>query len=195
MGRQGEGRGFDRLHHQPGQQEPRDHRRRSRGEIRPRHPGDADLVAARQLRHAGARQRHHGAADQAERRGQRHRQISRPARRQMARRSRLHRQPDQGPLLPHRPDEEVRQYRRAGNVSGRQPAQGGQLDHRYLPEGGGSLPQGRLSRSASGSARPPTTSIPPARSSWRSAPNWSMPRATSRSRPTRCGRRSNSTRS
>ena len=39
--------------------------------------------------------------------------------RQMARRSRLHRQPDQGTLLPHRSDEEVRRHRRAGDVSGR----------------------------------------------------------------------------
>ena len=64
---------IDRLHHQPGQQEPADHRRRSAGEVRPRHPGDADMVASRQFRTARAGQRHHGAADQAERRGQRHR--------------------------------------------------------------------------------------------------------------------------
>ena len=41
------------------------------------------------------------------------------ARRQMARRSRLYRQPDQGALLAHRPDEEACRHRRAGNVSGR----------------------------------------------------------------------------
>ena len=46
-------------------------------------------------------------------------QISRQGRRQMARRSRLRRQPDQGPLLAHRPDEEARRHRRAGDVSGR----------------------------------------------------------------------------
>ena len=46
------------------------------------------------------------------------------ARRQVARRSRLRRQPDQGPLLPHRPDEKARQHRRAGDVSGRRRAQG-----------------------------------------------------------------------
>ncbi len=57
---------------EPGQQEPADHRRRSAGKIRPRHLRDADLVAPRQFRTARARQRHHGAADQAERRGQRH---------------------------------------------------------------------------------------------------------------------------
>ncbi len=39
---------------EPGQQEPADHRRRSAGEIRPRHPRDADLVAARQCRTARA---------------------------------------------------------------------------------------------------------------------------------------------
>ena len=119
-----------------------DHRRRGAGEIRPRHPGDADLVAARELRTDGTRQRHHGAADQAERRSQRHRQISRSTGRQVARRARLHRQPDQGPLLAYRSDEEIRQYRRAGDVSGRQPAESGQLEHRHLPEGGGGLPQG-----------------------------------------------------
>ena len=140
-------------------------------------------------------ERHHGAADQAERRGQRHRAISRQVGRQMARRSRLRRQPDQGALLPHRPDEEIRQHRRAGNVSGRQPAQSGQLDHGYLPEGGRSLPQGRLPVRHRSRRDQPTPSIPPARSSWPSAPSSSMPRATSRSRPTRCGRRSNSTRS
>ena len=42
-----------------------------------------------QFRHAGARERHHGAADPAERRGERHGAVSRPAGRQMARRSRL----------------------------------------------------------------------------------------------------------
>ena len=49
--------------------------------------------------------------------------------RQVARRARQRRQPDQGPLLAHRPDEEARRHRCAGNVSGRQPAQGRQLDH------------------------------------------------------------------
>ena len=34
------------------------------------------------------------------------------------------RQPDQGALLADRPDEEIRQYRRAGDVSGGQPAEG-----------------------------------------------------------------------
>ena len=53
----------------------------------------------------------------------------------------------------------------------------------------------RLSRSASGSAPPRTTSTPRARSSSRSAPSWSTPRAISRSSPTRCARRSTTTRS
>ena len=47
------------------------------GEVRSRHPGDADLVVARAIRPARAGQRHHGAADQAERRSQRHRPVSR----------------------------------------------------------------------------------------------------------------------
>ena len=42
-------------------------------------------------------------------------------RRQVARRSRQYRQPDQGSLLAHRSDEEVRRYRRAGDVSGGRP--------------------------------------------------------------------------
>ena len=66
---------------------------------------------------------------QAERRRQRHRQISRQGQRQMARRPGLRRQPDQGPLLAHRPDEEARRHRRAGDVSGRRAAEGRQLDH------------------------------------------------------------------
>ncbi len=116
-----------------------------RGKIRARHHGDADLVVACAIGSARAGQRHHGADHRAERRGQRHRQISRPARRQMARRSRLRRQPDQGALLPHRSDEEARQHRRPGNVSGRRSAQGRQLDHRHLPESGRGLPQGGIS--------------------------------------------------
>jgi len=50
-------------------------------------------------------------------------------------------------------------------------------------------------RSASGSARHPTTWIPRAHFSWRLVRSSSTPRATSRSRRTRCGRFSNSTRS
>ena len=48
--------------------------------------------------------------------------------RQMARRAGLRRQPDQGPLLAHRPDEETCRHRRAGDVSGRRRAEGRQLD-------------------------------------------------------------------
>ena len=81
------------------------------------------------------------------------------------------------------------------NVSGGQPAESRQLDHGNVPESGGGLLQGRLSPSASVSARPPTASIPPARSSSRSVHNSSTPRAISPSRPTRCARRWSSTRS
>ena len=49
-------------------------------------------------------------------------------------------------------------------------AEGGCLDARRHAQGRRGLPQGRQSRSASGSARPRTTSTPPARSSSRSAP-------------------------
>ena len=55
------------------------------------------------------------------------------------------RQPDQGALLPHRPDEEACRHRRPGDVSGRRPAKGGQLDHGHVPESRGGLPQGRRS--------------------------------------------------
>ena len=109
----------DRLHPEPGQQEPAHHRRRSAGEIRPRHSRDADLVAACAVRAAGAHERCHGRADQAERRAQRHREISRPVQGQVARGARQRRQPDQGSLLAHRPDEEARRHRRSGDVSGR----------------------------------------------------------------------------
>ena len=146
-------------------------------------------------RNSSSRERRHGAADQAERRRQRHGAVSRQGRRQMARRSRLHRQPDQGALLAHRPDEEIRQHRRAGNVSGRQPAQSRQLDHGHLPEGGRGLPQGRLSlrhrtRRDQRHRRHRRRDLPVVRR--RSS---SMPRATSPSRPTTCVRRSSSTRS
>ena len=180
---------------EPGQQEPADDRRRSAGQVRPRHSGDADLVAARQCRAARAGQRHHGAADQAERRRQRHGQVSRQGRRQVARRSRLRRQPDQGPVLAHRPDEEARRHRRAGDVSGRRAAQGRQLDTGHVPQGGRSLPQGRRpvrhrSRRDHRQRRYRRRDLPLLRR--RSS---STPRATSPSRPTRCARRSTTTRS
>ena len=193
MGRQGEGRGPDRLHHLAGQQDPADHRRRGAGQVRPRHPGHADLVAAGPRRTARAGQRHHGAADQAERRGQRHRRVSRQDQRQVARRAGDGRQPDQGAVLAHRPHEAARRHRRAGDVSGRRAAQGRQLDPRHLPEGGRSLPQGRLPV-----RHRPRHDVRLGRHGRRdlprpSAPSWSMPRATSRSRPTRCARRSTTT--
>ena len=72
-------------------------------------------------------------------------QISRQGRRQMARRSRLRRQPDQGALLAYRPDEEACRHRRPGNVSGRRGAEGRQLDHGHVPESRRGLPQGRRS--------------------------------------------------
>ena len=107
---------------------------------------DADMVAARQRRTA---RRPSTTSSKPiikrERRSQRHRQISRQGRRQMARRPRLRRQPDQGPLLAHRSDEEARRHRRAGDVSGRRRAEGRRLDHGYIPEGGRGLPQGRRS--------------------------------------------------
>ena len=79
MGREGKGRSPDRLHPVAGQQEPADHRGRSAGALRPRHPRDADLVAAGPCQEPRAGRRHHGAADQAERRRERHRRISRQA--------------------------------------------------------------------------------------------------------------------
>ena len=57
-------------------------------------------------------------------------------------------------------------------------AQSGQLDTGHLPQGGGSLPQGRLSLRHRTRRDHRLASIPPARSSSRSAPSSSMPRAT-----------------
>ena len=135
------------------------------------------------------------AAHQAERRSQRHRQVPRQGRRQMARRSRLHRQPDQGALLAHRSDEEARRHRRPGDVSGRRGAEGRRLDHGHLPEGGRSLSQGRRSlrhrsRRDQRLRRYRRRVLPRLRRA-----RSSMPRATSSSRTTTCGRLSNTTRS
>ena len=141
----------------------------------------------RQASRAG--RRHHGRADQAERRGQRHGRISRQDRRHVARGAGHHRQPDQGPVLAHRPDEAACRHRRAGDVSGRQRAQGRRLDLGHLPEGRRSLPQGRLAvrhrpRHDDGLGRHAgaifTSSAPCCRREGR----------TSRSRPTRFARRS-----
>ncbi len=57
------------------------------------------------------------------------------------------------------------EHRRPGDVSGGQPAQGGQLDHGHIPEGGGGLPQGRLSLRHRARRDHRLASIPPARSS------------------------------
>ncbi len=85
--------------------------------------------------YAGAacrRQRRHGRSDQAERRSQRHRQLSRQGQRQVVRDAGDRRLPDQGPVLAHRPDEAACRHRRAGAVSGGTSAEGRQLDLRHL---------------------------------------------------------------
>ena len=84
MGREGKGRSHDRLHPVAGRQEPDDHRGGSAGALGPRRSGVPDLVAAGLCQEPGAGERHHGAADQAERRGERHRDLSRQGRRQLA---------------------------------------------------------------------------------------------------------------
>ena len=75
------------------------------------------------------------------------------------------RQPDQGAVLAHRPDEAACRHRRAGDVSGRRAAEGGQLDLGHLPQGRRSLPQGRRSVRHRPRRRRPTRSTRPARSS------------------------------
>ena len=105
------------------------------------------------------------------------------------------RQPDQGAVLAHRSDEAACRHRHAGAVSGRQPRRrrtAGPLD--AYPQGGRSLPQGR--RPVRHRPRPDVGDI--GRHRRRVLPvvrrrSWSTPRATSRSRPTRCARRSNTT--
>ncbi len=174
VGGEGEGRGRDRLHHHPGQQAAADRRRRSAGQVGSRHPGPHELAAVALCRAAHAGERHHGAADPVERRGQCHRRVSRQGRRQVARGARDGGQPDQGAVLAHRPDEGARRHRRAGDVSGRRPAQGRRLDLPRRPATRAAI------RSASASARRATMSTPRARSSTASAPCWSTPRATSR---------------
>ena len=183
----------DRLHHVAGLQEPADHRGRSAGPVRPRHPRDADLVAAGPRRAARAGRRHHGAADQAERRRERHRRISRqaPTDSWLAVPA-THRQPDQGTVLAHRPDEAACRHRHPGDVSGRRRRRRPtSWTIGRLPEGRGSLPQGR---------RPvrhrPRPDVRLGRYRGRVLPRVrrrtsSTPRAISRSSPTRCGRRSN----
>ena len=75
-------------------------------------------------RAARAHERHYGAADQAERRRQSDCRISRPFRRQVARGSGHDRQPDQGPVLAHRPLEAACRHRHPGHVSSRRPTKG-----------------------------------------------------------------------
>ena len=103
-----------------------------------------------------------------------------------------------GPCSVSRPDEEQCQHRRPGK-SIRPAASQRRTDwttDTFLKAPGG-LPKGRRSlRHRKDSARQTQTlSIPRAPFSRRLARNWSTARATSRSRPTRCGRLSNSTRS
>ena len=91
--------------------------------------------------------------------------------------------------------EKARRHRRAGDVSGRRPAEGRCLDAGRHAQGRRSLPQGGLpvrhrARRHRGQHRHRR-----ARSSSRSAPIWSTPRATSRSRTMPSARRSNTTRS
>ena len=67
---------------------------------------------------------------QGARQGQPDGRVSRQGQGRLARGARHRRQPDQGPLLAHRPDEAAGRHRRAGHVSGRRRAEGRQLDAR-----------------------------------------------------------------
>ena len=100
------------------------------------------------------------------------------------------RQQRQGAVLAHRPHEKACRHRRAGHVSGRRPAQSGGLDVRRLSRGCPGVPQGRLPVWDRAWHDDRFRSTAPARSSMPSALSWSTPRARSRSRPTRCARRS-----
>ncbi len=94
----------------------------------------------------------------------------------LARRSRLRRQPDQGPLL------RIDLMKKFANIDVQEmypagsPPKADNWDHGYIPEGSQKPCQKGGVASASGSARPPTMSTPPARSSPRSAPSSSTPR-------------------
>ena len=145
MGRQGEGRGADRLHHLARQQEPAHHCRRGAGEIGPRHPRHADLAAAGPRHQPGACRRRHGPIS-----------SSRTAR-STARSSTWARSRTTWLAVPARVGSQIKgpcsridlMKQHAGidvqgHVSGRVAAQGRWLDPRRLPEGGRSLPQGRL---------------------------------------------------
>ena len=131
-------------------------------------------------------------SDQAERRRQRHRELSRQGR--TASGSRCRRpigSQIKGPcsridLMKQHAGIDVQALYPAG-----QAPKADSWTYDTYPEGGGSLPEGRVRDSASASARRRTRSTPRARSSTASAPNSSTPRATSPSRPMRCARRSN----
>ena len=187
----------DRLHHLAGQQEPADHRRRGAGASRATtsspFPTWEPPDHAQQPR---AGRRHHGRADQAERHGQRDRRVSRhvPTATGSRCRPRVGSQ-IKGPcsridLMKQHAGIDVQAMYPAGSA-----AEGGRLDARRLPQGGRGLPQGRLPVRHRPRHDRRTTSTPPARSSSRSAPSWSTPRATSPSSPTPCARRSSTTRS
>ena len=144
MGGEGEGRGQDRLHHLAGQQEPADHRRRGAGaspattssRCRPgsRTSTPSNLEPVDDI--MGELIKQNGAVNgTVEYLGKIERQVDR--------RAGDRRQPDQGPVLAHRPDEAARRHRHPGDVSGRRGAQGRRLDPRHLPQGRRSLPQGR----------------------------------------------------
>ena len=167
VGGEGEGRRPDRLHHHAGQQAAADGRMPRRRRNRATTSDAATWWPHDYAKQPRACRRHHGAADQAERRRERHGHLSRASGRPLARGAGDARQQYQGAVLAHRPDEAARRHRRAGDVSGRRAAQGGGLDARHVPQGRRGLPQGRASRSASASARPPIRSIRPAPSSTR----------------------------
>ena len=81
------------------------------------HLGDLGLFPI--LRSARAGGRHHGAAGQAERRGQHDHAVPRQDRRQVAWRAGNPGRPVQGTDVTHRPPKAARRHRRPGHVSGR----------------------------------------------------------------------------
>ena len=171
MGREGEGRGLDRLHHLAGQQEPADHRRRGAGAVRPRHLRVPDLGAAGACAEPRAGRRHHGRADQAERRGQPDRRISRrePTASGSPCRPRVGSQ-IKGPcsridLMKKHAGIDVQAMYPAGSA----PKADG-LDARCHAQGRRGLPQGRPSVRHRPRHDRGQSSTPPARSSSRSAP-------------------------
>ena len=136
----------DRLHHLAGQQEPADHRRRGAGALGPRHPGHSRPGSRRTMPSSlepvdDIMER----ADQAERRRQSARSniSARPTASWLAVPATIGSQ-IKGPcsridLMKQHAGIDVQAMYPAGVA-----AEGGQLDARHLPQGGGSLPQGRL---------------------------------------------------